>query len=585
MKAKEEKPLFLQYVDMISQGNWRGYIEGLPAAAIASELHTLCHAALFSKSSAEAVKFLEAMQAKLVDAKAIPPELCSLLKKTMERADAVMSDGGWQKITEKQQEKDLQPVFPAGVFPPVIEEYLDNVAKQEQVRREMVYPAALAALALCTQGKYKVEYPDATRYQQHLCLYIGIVADPSERKSPVFKKVILKPFYKWYNDVKGDYEAEKARYKAERKVLLKQLEAAEKGCTSKEKAATAVDDITGLEEQLAEKKPPRNPYCLFDDTTPEALAKKLLESGENGGIFSEEAAFMEILAGRYTDKGKNQSPELVLKAYNAEPVRVNRVSREELVLERPLLSRCLMLQPELYNRIIANQNLQGRGCIARFLFCVPERMAGTRKAINNDIFQLSGGEIYEGILRKFLDMERPEEQAVPVLRFAKELCSESSNIGKYLQWIENTMRTGDVMEKQSAYTGKAGGKLIRIAGLLHLLWGYDQCTPISAETADRSVQICQFFFGEKLKEMQAEENREEKLVQRVTCALMRHTLEKGVAYLPQRDFYMKVKGGELSSMEQFRGILETLEERNVLQTVCTGNKKLVYASPFLYADL
>ena len=585
MKAKEEKPLFLQYVDMISQGNWRGYIEGLPAAAIASELHTLCHAALFSKSSAEAVKFLEATQAKLVDAKAIPPELCSLLKKTMERADAVMSEGGWQKITEKQQEKDLQPVFPAGVFPPVIEEYLDNVAKQEQVRREMVYPAALAALALCTQGKYKVEYPDATRYQQHLCLYIGIVADPSERKSPVFKKVILKPFYKWYNDVKGDYEAEKARYKAERKVLLKQLEAAEKGCTSKEKAATAVDDITGLEEQLAEKKPPRNPYCLFDDTTPEALAKKLLESGENGGIFSEEAAFMEILAGRYTDKGKNQSPELVLKAYNAEPVRVNRVSREELVLERPLLSMCLMLQPELYNRIIANQNLQGRGCIARFLFCVTERMAGTRKAINNDIFQLSGGEIYEGILRKFLDMERPEEQAVPVLRFAKELCSESSNLGKYLQWIENTMQTGDVMEKQSAYTGKAGGKLIRIAGLLHLLWGYDQCTPISAETADRAVQICQFFFGEKLKEMQTEENREEKLVQRVTCALVRHTLEKGAAYLPQRDFYMKVKGGELSSMEQFRGILETLEERNVLQTVCTGNKKLVYASPFLYADL
>ena len=54
---------------------------------------------------------------------------------------------------------------------------------------------------------------------------------------------------------------------------------------------------------------------------------------------------MEILAGRYTDKGKNQSPDLVLKAYNAEPVRVNRVSREELVLERPLLSMCLMLQP------------------------------------------------------------------------------------------------------------------------------------------------------------------------------------------------------------------------------------------------
>lgn len=43
---------------------------------------------------------------------------------------------------------------------------------------------------------------------------------------------------------------------------------------------------------------------------------------------------------------------------------------------------------------------------------------------------------------------------------------------------------------------------------------------------------------------------------------------------------MKVKGGELSSMEQFRGILETLEERNVLQTVCTGNKNSCTHRPF-----
>lgn len=580
----QEKSLFLQYADVISQGKWASFLETQPFATVVGELEALCHAALLSRNSFQAVEFLRALRDNAM-LNPLTPEKVALLKSTLQRAEAVEEAGGWQKITEKQQEKALHPTFPIGTFPPVIEEYLDNVAKQVQVRREMVYPAALAALALCTQGKYKVEYPDATHDQQHLCLYIGIVADPSERKSPVFKKVILNPFNKWYNDVKGDYEAEKARYKAEQKVLLKQLEAAEKGSTSKEKAATAVDDIAGLEEKLAEKKPPRNPYCLFDDTTPEALAKKLLESGENGGIFSEEAAFMEILAGRYTDKGKNQSPDLVLKAYNAEPVRVDRISREGLVLERPLLSMCLMLQPELYNRIITNQNLQGRGCIARFLFCVPERMAGTRKAINNDIFQLSGGEIYEGILRKFLDTERPEEQAVPVLRFAKELCSESSDLGKHLQWLENTMRTGNDMETQSPYVGKAGGKLTRIAGILHLLWGYDQHTPISAETANRAVQIHQFFFGEKLKEMQTEENQDEKLVQRVMCALVRHTLEKGLAYLPQRDFYMKVKGGELNSMEQFRSILETLEERNVLQIVRTGNKKLVYASPFLCANL
>ena len=133
---------------MISQGNWRGYIEGLPAATIASELHTLCHAALFSKSSAEAVKFLEATQAKLVDAKAIPPELCSLLKKTMERADAVMSEGGWQAVQSDQTEpENVALPFPCGVFPPMLEQYLDSAAENVQVDRAMIGAAMLAACA------------------------------------------------------------------------------------------------------------------------------------------------------------------------------------------------------------------------------------------------------------------------------------------------------------------------------------------------------------------------------------------------------------------------------------------------------
>ena len=82
--------------------------------------------------------------------------------------------------------------------------------------------------------------------------------------------------------------------------------------------------------------------------------------------------------------------------------------------------------------------------------------------------------------------------------------------------------------------------------------------------------------------MQARENREEQIVQRVQHSLLRHTVEKGLAYIPQRDFYMKVKGKDLNSMEHFHAILETLEERNVLQVQRSGNKYLIYVSPCLF---
>lgn len=576
----EDQTLFLQYANAISNGRWESFLESQPTEGIISELEPLCHAALLSRNSEEALQFLEAMYQKLSGS--VPPEQAGFFLKIKERAESVVEVNHWQEITEQKAEMPLKPVFPVGTFPPVIETYLDNVAKRNQVQREMVYPAALASLALCVQGKFKVEYPDATGHRQHLCLYIGIVAESSERKSPVFQQVFKKPFWMWYSGIKETYEAEKAHYSAERKVLQRQLDAAEKDSTKKGKAETAVEDIAGLEGKLASLKPPRNPYFYFSDITPEALAVNLRETGESGGIFSEEGDFMEIIAGRYAEKGKSSNAELVLKAYNGEVYRSNRISREELMLERPLLSMCLMLQPDLYQRIATNQDLQGRGVIPRFLFSVPEKRKAPRKAINNEILPLVGEDAYHAIIWKFLDLDLCEEQEIPVLKFAPELCQESSGLGKHLQWIENTIGENGIMEKESAYAGKAGGKLIRIAGILHLLWGYDQHTPISEETANRAVQIHEFFFGEKLKEMQARENREEQIVQRVQRSLLRHTVEKGLAYIPQRAFYMKVKGKDLNNMEHFRTILETLEERSVLQVQRSGNKYLIYVSPFLF---
>ena len=245
----EDQTLFLQYANAISNGRWESFLESQSLEMIISELEPLCHAALLSRNSEEASQFLKAMYQKLSGS--VPSEQAGFFLKIKERAESVVEVNHWQEITEQKAEIPLKPVFPVGMFPPVIETYLDNVAKRNQVQREMVYPAALASLALCVQGKFKVEYPDATCHRQHLCLYIGIyigiLAESSERKSPVFQQVFKKPFWMWYSGIKETYEAEKAHYSAERKVLQRQLDAAEKDSTKKGKAETAVEDIAGLE--------------------------------------------------------------------------------------------------------------------------------------------------------------------------------------------------------------------------------------------------------------------------------------------------------------------------------------------------
>lgn len=577
-----ETSLLDVYRDLIAKASWTSYFQNVvfTDARWNEELPVMCNAALLSKDAVKATAFLESVCACSANFNLLP-EMRSTLQSTSERLHQVQEQGGWLPIQEEQSESDIEPIFPFDTFPPELECYFDNVAKNYQVRREMVFPAALASISLCVQGKYKVEYPDSTKYRQHLNLYIGIVAEPSERKSPIFQSVIKKPFFRWYDSVKERYQEEMARYKAERKVLQKQIEVAEKGCTKPEKTCNVVEDMAGLQAALDSLQKPINPYFLFDDTTPEALFIGLIETGEIGGIFSEEGDFMETMMGRYAEGGKSANAELLLKAHDGETIRSNRISRGEQILNRPLLSVCLMLQPELYNRILADKTLQGRGAIARFMFCSPQKTAGKRRAINNEPCDLTGYAAYERLLHSFLNQEQQPDEKIPILQFDPIQKIESSEIGVYLQWIENSMDTGGMMEQQNAYAGKAAGKFVRIAGLLHLLWGYDEHTKISVETARKAIQVHQFFFGEKIKEMQTIENSERKLLQRVKVALIRYTIQQGKASISKSEFYQKMKGRDITSTEQFTCILDSLENQNILQSVKYRNRTTLFASPFL----
>lgn len=579
----EEKPLILQYADMIAAGKWKSFTETQDARTIADNLEDLCNAALLSKNAGQAVEFLHALYSETTEA--LQPEQYALLKQTLERAETVAERGGWSAVETdaEETEPEIKPAFPRDVFPPAIERYCDSVANNVQVDRAMICAAVLSACALCMQGRFMVSYPAQNGHKEHLCLYIVIVACPGERKSSTFAKALV-PVRLWQKERREQYKLDLAEYKMQKEICAGSIEAKKRQLqdkkTTDEQRQQLADELTALSMEMEDKKPPVSPEILATDTTVEALSGLMALTGETAGIFTDEADFLKIIAGLY-NKGAAGNLQLVLCAYDGTPFfRVRGAGT--ISLERPLLSMCLFAQPALFEEIQENDDLKGRGMVGRLLFCTPEKQAGKRNVKSSQPMDKDAERQYVEILQNLLDMEQKDDETMPVILWEPDAAEYMLN---YLQKLEDSMKDGNPMEEQSDYASKAGGVALRIAGILHVLFTGGSGKSISFDTAKRAVEIHKYFFAEKLKEMQQEETRENKLMERVLDKIKAETIQKGRAFVPVRSVHQKLRCTKgLNRKEAFEDFLQMLQAKNMIQIETEKNRKsVIFVSPYLEA--
>lgn len=576
----QEKSLFLQYADAISQGKWKRFLETQSSATIAEELEALCHAALLSRNSFQAVEFLQALRDNAM-LNPLTPEKVALLKSTLQRAEAVKEAGGWQAVQNDQTEpENVALPFPRGVFPPMLERYLDSAAENVQVDRAMIGAAMLAACALCLQGRCKIGYPSGSGHSEQLCLYLVIVGSPGERKSSAFAKAVL-PVYRWQNARREVYKQELAEYETACKIKEKESEALERQLGEKkitpEKRRQLGEDLTALKLKQEEKQPPISPEILATDTTAEALSNLMERTGETAGIFSDEADFLKILAGLY-NRGTAGNLQLPLTAYDGAPFSRLR-GKGTMFLSRPLLSICLYAQPTLYEEIRSNSELQGRGLVGRLLFCVPQSMAGKRDVRKCVRIDKAAETAYCDLLGGFLDTPQQPESTIPVILWEHDAAEEMLD---YLQTVEDSMNDGNPMEQAKDYASKAGGVVLRIAGVLHMLWTQDPTKPVSVETARRAKELHMYFFSEKMEAMEQEETREERLESTIRKKLADLTLAQEKAYTTVSSLQRKVKNIHgLRTAKELEPFLEAMQSNNQIEIdQQSKNKRLLYISPY-----
>lgn len=581
---EKECSAFDIYRDVIQKNSWKQYFE----AAIYTnerwnrELPAMCNAALLETNVIKATDFFDCV---FQHCKKYPPmpATAATLKFTQNRLDKLKENGGWLPITETEQAEDpLSVSFPTEAFPGGIEKYLKSVVAYSQVDTAMTFSAALATFALCMQGKYMVSYPSGNGWKEHLCLYLVIVAEPGETKSGTFGAV-NRPIRAWQDEKRADYEKSRNLYLQEKQAkeekqanLRKALAKLE---TDPQEKQQYHEELKAITDELTELQAPISPNFIVPDTTVEALADLMKKTGGSAGVFGSEGDFFKIITGLY-NHGMCNNLQLILNAYDGDEYTMQRVSRE-IHLPHPLLSFCLMLQPNLYQETFANAELRGRGLLARFLTCTPKSMAGKRDKRSTATLDAVNYVAYEKAMAHFLNLQQDPEKEPPVLTWEQDA---KERMLDYMQTIENSMGKGQPMEDCKDYANKASAVAMRIAGILHLLQTYslEQIPPISKETAEKAIKVHRFFFAEKLKELQEIETKENKLEEKLLERIKKETILKEKACVSVREIHQSLRSTrELKRREDFELYLQALAEKNYIQVEEVEKKKsLIYISPY-----
>ncbi len=342
------------------------------------------------------------------------------------------------------EQTDLPP-FPVNALPEPIRDYVLALSESVQTPVDMAGTAALAVLALCAQGKYRIY--GKTNWSEPLNLFAVVVAEPSERKSAVIS-AMMKPVDLYESEYNRTHAAAFEQSRMEKNILLKKISSLEEAVAKGKKDSS---ELSAISKELAQFKE-RKPLKLYaDDVTTEKLTSLLAENGRTA-VISAEGGIFDMLSGMYS---KNVNIDVFLKGYSGDSIRVDRIGRNSESVQNPALTVLLAVQPSVISGLMENKTFRGRGLTARFLYSIPHSKVGNRKYRTEPV--PSAVEMgYDSVINNILSGDSHDE--IKLSPEADKLLEAFSDE------VERGLK-GDFSDIAD-WAGKIVGGVLRIAGIL-----------------------------------------------------------------------------------------------------------------------
>lgn len=374
----------------------------------------------------------------------------------------------------------IGPEIPVEHFPTRFRKLLKAVAKCKQTPLTAVITFALGMLSILLANRLCVQpKKNDSGYIEYLVLMLLVVMTTSGMKTGLFE-IFLKPLQR--------VEESMRRAAAIRRVraiqLLKELDA------ELERLGESIteDQLQKLAARRAEleRDRDRKGRLLVSDITPEGMA--LLAKNEGMiAICMDEVHTATLLGSRW---GNSANMTLPLQGYSGSRFSADRATKEELVIDRPLIPIIGGTQPSVVSELFGNDEVVSRGLAGRLLVTFPGHRFGDR-VFDTPPLPEETVEYYTELVDALASLETHD--GIP-----PRLTLDDDAFQILADFFEDTDRklgSGSFDNALFGFAGKMHGNACRIAGILHVIKCFeddsdpDILSPITGDTMSAAVEI------------------------------------------------------------------------------------------------
>ena len=230
------------------------------------------------------------------------------------------------------------------------------------------------------------------------------------------------------------------------------------------------------ENNGAKGEKPKEQQRITDDFTPEKLFQILADNDEQTVIYVDELAGMFKNIDRYSSNGFANK---LCSLFDHSQTRVDRQTKESLLIEQPCLNLFGTIQPDVFERTMKKGDATDNGLLERFLFVWPQDF-GAIKTLQ---------EIPQNITDEWKNTIEQLIQACPAtLSFENENVADIYS--QYKEVGDNKKRSEYRYKKMAAYRCKLDIHVLRLCIVISCLKGE---TSVSKETLEYAIDVASYF--------------------------------------------------------------------------------------------
>jgi putative DNA primase/helicase len=396
-------------------------------------------------------------------------------------------DETWPEPVPLDEYGELPSLDSGHIFGGPVGRFIEALARTSETPNELPAGLVLGVIAASCQGKFRVE--TNVGHTEPVNLYLAVSLDSGNRKSSVLNAATA-PLNRYERHLREQMAGEIQRAKGHRDLQEARMKAL-RNRYAKAVAAEIMDqaqkEISQLEATLVDV--PTTPQLWCQDATPEVLPVLMAENKERMALISSEGGIFETFGGRYQ---KFANLDMVLQGHSGDPVRINRIGRDPIMMENPCLTICVSPQPEVLRVMKGLPGFWDRGFINRILVFLPPSPLGFRN-LRGTTMPIGIDEEYSEIVTRLLSIKTQDGHGPYILRLEPQAFQAWREFSLV---IEGLMREGESMEFCKGWASKLPGAAGRIAGLLHCLdvpqpWTHR----ISAHTMERALDLAAVFLA------------------------------------------------------------------------------------------